>query len=153
MNFTVEEIPDYRIAYVRKTGPYGPANAEAMERMKDWAAAQGKLTGNAILFGIPQDHPSATPPEKCRYDAALVIAAGDATDESVCEGILRGGTYAVVRIGHTPEEVRQAWAEIFPALQDRGFEPEDRPVMERYRGELLRKHQCEICVPVKGAKE
>ncbi|PXW83848.1 hypothetical protein DFR56_114133 [Pseudogracilibacillus auburnensis] len=33
MNFQVETLPNYRIAYMRKIGPYGSTNAQAMERI------------------------------------------------------------------------------------------------------------------------
>lgn len=37
MKFKIETLPNYRIAYMRRVGPYGPANIEVMERLKKWA--------------------------------------------------------------------------------------------------------------------
>ena len=34
MKFKVETLPNYRIAYMRRVGPYGPANIEVMEQLK-----------------------------------------------------------------------------------------------------------------------
>ncbi len=36
MKFKVETIPSYRIAYMRRVGPYGPANHTVMENLKKW---------------------------------------------------------------------------------------------------------------------
>ncbi|MDV2888408.1 GyrI-like domain-containing protein, partial [Alkalihalophilus pseudofirmus] len=80
-----ETLPNYRIAYVRQVGPYGPANRLAMEKVKKWAAEK-KLTKSAIIFGIPQDNPETTNPENCRYDACVVIAKDYQIDDSICEG-------------------------------------------------------------------
>ncbi|MFC7560727.1 hypothetical protein ACFQ5D_00200 [Paenibacillus farraposensis] len=93
----METLPNYRIAYVRQVGPYGPAES-------------------AILLGIPQDNPQTTPPEKCRYDACIVIAA---------------------------------WAEIFPTLHKMGFHIDNKPILEKYTGNMVNNDFCEICVPIK----
>ncbi len=34
MEYNVETLPNYRIAYFRQIGPYGPANLEVMEKLK-----------------------------------------------------------------------------------------------------------------------
>lgn len=57
MKFTIETLPDARVVYVRNIGPYGPQNAQAMERLKDWDKAHQLLNSSSILLGIPQDHP------------------------------------------------------------------------------------------------
>ncbi|MGW8957391.1 AraC family transcriptional regulator [Paenibacillus sp. NPDC055715] len=74
MNMKVETLPKYRIAYVRQIGPYGPANIQAMKKLKKWAEENNLLTESAIILGIPQDNPDTTLPENCRYDACIVIS-------------------------------------------------------------------------------
>ncbi|HBI02613.1 MAG TPA: DNA gyrase inhibitor, partial [Paenibacillaceae bacterium] len=61
MNIQIETLPNYRIAYVRQVGPYGPANIQAMETLKKWAR-ENDLIESSIILGIPQDHPETTPP-------------------------------------------------------------------------------------------
>ncbi|WP_372631618.1 GyrI-like domain-containing protein [Cohnella sp.] len=149
MQLTVETLAPYRIAYVRQVGPYGPANAQAMEKLKKWAEERKLLTNSAILFGIPQDHPAVTPPEHCRYDACIVLSEAEPIDDAVSEGFFSGGSYAICKIEHTAEEMEKAWAAIFPALQSGGYQMDDKPIVERYTGELLRDELCELCVPIK----
>ncbi|WP_342666558.1 AraC family transcriptional regulator [Paenibacillus stellifer] len=153
MNLKVEPLPPCRIAYVRRTGPYGSANAVAMEKVKEWARGQGLLDSSAVLFGIPQDNPQTTPPEQCRYDACIVIpedyAIGDSASEAyIHEDYFAGGKYAVSIVRHTAEDIRQAWAEIFISLHNSGLQLDNKPIIERYKGELLEDDWCEICVPV-----
>ncbi|NOV02507.1 AraC family transcriptional regulator [Paenibacillus planticolens] len=153
MDFNVEMIPNYRIAYVRQVGPYGPANVQAMQKLKQWAGERNSLTRSAILFGIPQDNPLTTPPDNCRYDACIVLPETEPIDQAVCEGKFAGATYAVCKIKHTTEEVQKAWAEIFPALQSGGYRIADKPIVERYTGDLLDTEFCEICVPLSDSRD
>lgn len=144
----VEMLPTYRIAYIRQTGSYGPANIHAMEKLKKWAEEQN-LMQSAIIFGIPQDNPNTTPPENCRFDACIVLSSDNAIDDAVLEGELSGGKYAIYPVKHTSEDMQQAWTDIFPALQNNGFQLEDKPILERYTSEMVNNGYCELCVPIK----
>ena len=37
MNIKIDRLPNYRIAYLRQVGPYGPHNVKVMEKLKSWA--------------------------------------------------------------------------------------------------------------------
>lgn len=149
METRVETLPNYRIAYVRQYGPYGPANLQAMQKLKKWAMEKGLLTESAILFGIPQDNPQTTLPEKCRYDACIAIRNDEQIDDLVCESELHGGVYVIFTIKHTAEDVQRAWTEIFPAIHNMGFQIDGKPILEKYSGDMLKNDFCEICVPIK----
>ena len=149
MTIHVEEIPDYRVAVVRRIGPYGPDNKQAMEQLKHWAQEKNLLTESAILFGIAQDNPQTTSPEHCRYDACFVISETAQLEPPIYEGVIPGGKYLVYRLQHTAEEVQKAWATIIPYLQSNGVQIDDKPMLERYTGELISKEMCELCVPIK----
>ncbi|PEB54078.1 DNA gyrase inhibitor [Bacillus pseudomycoides] len=148
MNMKVETLPQYRVAYVRQVGPYGPANMQAMEKLKKWAEEKD-LIKSAIILGIPQDNPKTTLPENCRYDACIVISEDYQIDDSICEGELSGGKYVIFKVKHTAEATQKAWAEIFPALHNSGYQIDNKPILERYTSEMINNHYCEICVPVK----
>ncbi|CAH1216594.1 GyrI-like domain-containing protein [Paenibacillus sp. JJ-223] len=151
MSISLETISRTRMAYVRQIGPYGPANKQAMETLKSWAHDQHLLSEASVLFGIPQDDPATTPPEACRYDACIVISDDFvfSGNDPVKEGELAGGDYLVYRIAHTAEAVMHAWTSIPGLVRDHGHAIADGPVMERYKGELLLRHQCELCIPVR----
>ncbi|RIX59401.1 DNA gyrase inhibitor [Paenibacillus nanensis] len=152
MKTRVDMLPNYRIAYMRHIGPYGPSNAQIMESLKKWAQEEGLLTESAILFGIPQDNPRTTLPEKCRYDACIVIPEDFLMNEDgICEGKLLGGEYVLFKIKHTAEEIQKAWAEIFPALHSMGVTVDDKPILEVYTGNMLLNDYCEIGVPIKSS--
>ncbi|MFF1903811.1 GyrI-like domain-containing protein [Kitasatospora sp. NPDC058218] len=148
--FTVEEIPEFRIAYMRRVGPYGPENIAQMERLKQWAVANDLLRADSVVMGIARDDPARTPPQSCRYDVCLVVPDDTgARDGEVEDGRLVGGRYAVRTVAHTAEGLSRAWAVLFRELTDAGFGLDvARPVLERYRPEMVAAHLCEICVPV-----
>jgi len=148
MNNTVETLPQYRIAYVRQVGPYGPANIQAMEQLKKWAKEKNLYT-SGIIFGISQDNPETTLPENCRYDASIVISEDVQLDDTICEGELSGGKYFICKVKHTAEDIQKAWAEIFPALHNSGYQIDNRPILERYMSDMTEDDYCDICVPVK----
>lgn len=151
MEFKHEKLPRYRIAYARHVGPYGPDNVQTMEQIKTWAEANHLINPSAILFGIPQDNPETTPPENCRYDACIVISADDVlrVEAPIRIGEISGGDYMVFTIKHTAQDLQLAWAELLPTLHTMGYQIEDKPMMERYTGEMIRNESCEICVPIK----
>ncbi|WP_426455121.1 AraC family transcriptional regulator [Paenibacillus sp. S-38] len=146
MDTRVETIPNYRIACVRQMGPYGPSNAQAMEKLKQWARDKKLLTESAILLGIPHDNPDSTLPEHCTYDAGIVIPPDYQTDDSILVYELTGGNYFICKIKHTAEDVQRAWTEIFSALHHNGYGMDHKPILERYTADM---DFCEICVPIK----
>lgn len=148
MNIHVEYLPKYRIAYVRHVGPYGPDNFATMEKLKSWARSKSLLTDSSIILGIPQDNPETTPPDKCRYDASIVLSEGVQMDDSVCEGETFSGQYVICRIQHTTEAVQEAWSEIFRYIQDIGYRMDNKPILERYIGDMTSNEYCELCVPI-----
>ncbi|MGF9695870.1 AraC family transcriptional regulator [Paenibacillus sp. MABNR03] len=150
MEMIIEHFLPCQIAYVRQVGPYGPANVQAMNKLKQWANEKQMLTEAAVLFGIPQDNPTTTSPENCRYDAAIVLNEPEYSDDDSIEmGELPGGDYLICKVRHTAEDVQQAWNEIIPHLQNSSYVIDHKPVLERYQWDLLEQHYCEICVPVK----
>ncbi|WP_028544336.1 AraC family transcriptional regulator [Paenibacillus taiwanensis] len=151
MKFKIETLPNYRIAYMRGVGPYGPANIEVMENLKLWATEKN-LLNSAILLAIPQDNPETTLPDNCRFDACIVISKDYQVDESICEGELPSGHYLIYEVKHTAQDIQQAYADIFPSLQRNGYKMDNKPILERYIGDMFTNPYCEICVPIKPDK-
>ncbi|TYR81464.1 DNA gyrase inhibitor [Priestia megaterium] len=149
MNIKIENVPKYRIAYVRQVGPYGPDNIQAMKKLKSWAKENNLLAETAIILGISQDNPETTSPENCRYDACIVISNDYQIDASVSESELSGGKYAICKVKHTAEDIQHAWTEIFSELLNNGYQIDSKPIFEKYIGEMVYSDYCEICVPIK----
>jgi DNA gyrase inhibitor GyrI len=150
MDIKIEKMPAYRIAYIRKTGPYGINNVQTMNELKKWAKFNNLFNDESIILGIAQDNPETTKPENYRYDTCIVVSNDcSVTDGYVREDNIVGGKYAVFKINHTAEAVQKAWADIFPGLVQQGHQfDESRPIIERYIVQMVNNHYCEICVPI-----
>lgn len=150
MKIKIEKIPPYRIAYIRKVGPYGSDNMQTMEKLKSWAKSNYLLNDKSIILGIAHDNPKTTKPEDCRYDTCFVVSNDySVKNDYMSQGNIGGGRYAVFKVNHTAEAVQKAWIEIFPELLKQGHQfDETRPILERYKVEMVNKHYCEICVPL-----
>ena len=149
MNITVLTLPETAVVSLRRTGPYGESNRSMMERLKSWAREQGLLEAGVIL-GAAWDVPACTPPEQCRYDVCLTLEGRlpePAADMTL--GRIPGGTYACFQGAHTPSGVQALWGTGFAALAKEGLSPDSgRPVLERYRPELLERGLFELCIPI-----
>jgi len=150
VNIEIENVPNYRIAYIRNIGPYGEENVQAMEKLKEWAKSNKLFNDKSIILGIALDNPEIAKPESCRYDTCLVISNDYIISEDyINDRCIVGGKYAVFKIKHTAEEVQRAWCEIFPNLLTEGYQFDDsRPILERYKVQMVNEHYCEICVPI-----
>lgn len=150
MNFSIEMIPSYKIAYIRRTGPYGSENVQIMEQLKSWAKEKNLFNKNSIILGIAQDNPQFTEPKDCRYDTCLVISDEIKIDNKYINfGRTSSGKYCVFKINHTVDAMQKAWTTIFLELSKRNYELDKRrPIIERYKAQMIDNHYCEICVPI-----
>ena len=150
MDINIEMISSYKIAYIRKTGPYGSDNVQVMEQLKSWAREKDLFNESSIILGIAQDNPEFIEPKDCRYDTCLVVSDEFKADNKYINlGKISGGKYCVFKICHTADAMQKAWMEIFSELSKRNYEFDDRrPIFERYAMQMINKHYCEICVPI-----
>lgn len=153
MDMQIEQILPCRIAYIRRTGAYGLENKYIMEQFKHWADSKALLNETSVLLALVHDSVQTTPPAHCRFDACLMLQKDcSIVDDCVQLGSLSGGLFAVFTLAHTGEALSNAWASLFSTLQNNGLTlDETRPIMERYRGQLLAQHLCELCVPITHA--
>ncbi len=150
MDINIEMIPSYKIAYIRKLGPYGLENMQVMEQLKSLAREKDLLNESSIILGIAQDDPKFTEPKDCRYDACLVVFDEfETNNKDINFGKTIGGKHCVFKINHTMDAMQKAWIEIFSELLKRNYEVDDRrPIFERYAMPMINNHYCEICVPI-----
>jgi DNA gyrase inhibitor GyrI len=98
MNMKIDTLPNYRIAYVRQVGPYGPHNVKVMEKLKRLAKKKGLFTKDSIILSIAQDNPEETAPENCRYDAGIVISSEYYVDDDFSEDQLVGDSMQYTKL-------------------------------------------------------
>jgi AraC family transcriptional regulator len=156
MDVRVRTLPAYHVAYMRYVGPYGPHGIpELWTRLGTWIRAQGLGGPDCIKIGIGHDDPAITGQEKCRYDGCVVVPADFAGDKWVNVMDVPGGAYAVSPFTGSAHEIGEVWGRLYRSwLPGSGYEPDDRPCLEVYRGEpevsdRPGTFRCELCVPVR----
>ncbi len=146
----VENIPASRTVYMRRAGAYGEQNYKLMQNMKEWLRHHNLWHDSGVIYGIAQDNPTVTPLEQCRYDVCFVTEQA-CDDNAVLHGTLPPGTYLVVQIPHTAEEVGRFWGAIESVVAIEGRQiDESRPILERYQFSLVERGRCEFCIPILG---
>ena len=156
MDVQVRSLPAYRVACMHYVGPYGAHGIpELWARLRRWMETRDLAIAATIRLGIGHDDPSVTAPDKCRYDASVVVPADFLADRWVDLVDLPPGRYAVASFAGSAHEIEGAWDQVFSRwLPGSGYQPDDRPCLEVYRGEpgtggASAAFRCELCLPVR----
>jgi AraC family transcriptional regulator len=155
MNVTVKTMPAQTLAYMRYVGPYGAGGiGELWRRLMRWAGARDLWTADRVCLGVAHDDPRVTDPDKCRYDAGIVVPAGFAGDAQVNLTQVGAGKYATADFAGTAQDIGPCWDRLFSGwLPESGYQPGDGPSLEIYRGEAVDwktgAFRCELCLPIK----
>ncbi|MER3125779.1 GyrI-like domain-containing protein [Bacillus pumilus] len=149
MHYKIEMLTNMKMVYMRNIGPYGSKqNIEMMKRFKKWVNhhhLNHELEDYGI-YGIPQDDPARTLPEKCRYDLMIMTNRDfSSNDQMVHTGYFEGGKYAVFTVTHTTEKVNLFWSQLPQMIQNNELNIRQAPIMERYREE---EGVCEFLLPI-----
>ena len=156
MDVTVKNLPAYHVAYLRNVGPYGPDGGipSLWLKLARWAQARDRWTPDRICIGTAIDDPMVTDPDRCRYDAAIVVPVGFEPDGGVNVTDVPGGKHAVAAFDGSSHEIGAAWKALYGRwLPESGYQPEST-CFEVYRGDEAwdAKHdrfRCDLCIPVR----
>jgi AraC family transcriptional regulator len=157
MNVRITTLPPYHVAYMRYVGPYGAHGIpDLWKKFMKWIETHDLVSRETVALGVAHDDPDVTAPDRCRYDACVVVPAGFTSDRGVNVMDLPGGTCAVSDFVGTAHDVRAAWEALYRSwLPGSGYEPDDRPCAEIYRGDPSvegkpGEFRCELCLPIRA---
>ena len=153
LNVKLVDRQPVRVAYLRRVGPYGSGLSEFwIETVAPWMATNN-LLGRA-RYGISQDDPNITAPEKLRYDAAVEVPEDFTGTGPYMKTVIPGGKYASGRFKGTADQLGSAWESILRDwLPDSGMQLDARPFFEYYPTDAgydpkTGTFECDICIPV-----
>lgn len=128
----VKELPPVKILFLRHVGPYSQVGA-TWGRLMSWAGMRGLLGPQMRTIGIVHDDPDVTPPDKVRYDAAVVVNRPVEPQGEFGVTEIPGGRYAVFTHRGSYETLGQTYQRFFGAwLPKSGFELGDSESFEEY---------------------
>ncbi|WUR11838.1 AraC family transcriptional regulator [[Empedobacter] haloabium] len=149
----ITERNPVHVAYLRKTGPYGPELGRFWgEVVYPWMATNNLL--GRPRYGICLDDPTVTAPEQCRYDAAVEVPPEQALSGNPMRTVVPGGQYAVHRFRGPVEQVVGAWLALTRDwLPASGLQLDARPFVEHYPPDAAYDpatgvFEAELCMPV-----
>ena len=141
------------VAYLRHVGPYGPGLVDFwIKTVAPWMATNN-LVGRP-RYGISQDDPGITAPDKLRYDAGVEVPAEFTGSGTYMKTVIPGGTYASGHFKGAASQLGPAWESMLREwLPDSGMQLDARPFFEYYPTDAAFDPQtgifeCEICIPV-----
>ena len=155
MNITIQTLPETRLAYMRHTGPFGSSAITKMwMRFVAWAGSAGLLKPRPRMYGVSQDNPQLTAPEKCRYDACIPVDDAFKPSGEIGVQTLWGGRYACTTFTGTPADVHETWMSFVRELVKR-YQPADHPAIEIYEPDFTvdpktGAFSCVLAVPVRA---
>jgi AraC family transcriptional regulator len=122
-------------------------------RFAAWANDAGLMNPRPRMFGISQDNPQLTAPDKCRYDACIPVDDGFKPAGEIGVQTLWGGRYACTTFTGIPSEIHEAWMAFTRELLAR-YQPADHPAIEIYEPNFTvdpktGAFSCLLAVPVR----
>jgi len=156
MQVEMRTLPETRVAYMRHVGPYGSSAITKMwMRFAAWCGANGLLTPRPTMFGISQDSPEITAPDKCRYDACVEVDDRFQPKDEIGVQKIWGGRYACARFTGTAADIHDAWMRFVGGwIPDSGYQCENHPAIELYEPDFTvdpktGAFSCLLCMPVR----
>jgi AraC family transcriptional regulator len=127
---TIDPIP---VLFVRRTGPYGQAAAEAFGVLCQFAGPRGLLGPTTRVIGISHDDPHVTEEARFRYDACVTVESEVKAEGEVGRKSVAGGRYAVFLHEGAYEGLQAAYDGIFRTwLSDSDEKLREEPSFEVY---------------------
>jgi AraC family transcriptional regulator len=145
----IVELDDLTVAFTRHVGPYEQVPADLWDRLPT------RSTGPLVLLGIVHDAPGITPPERCRFDAAIKV--GDGAKFAARDGVgvqaIRGGTFAITTHVGPYRTLGEAYRATFERIaRMTSYRAAGLPCLEIYSASridpALELNQTDLCVRV-----
>jgi AraC family transcriptional regulator len=129
----LERFGRTRLAFVRHVGPYDQVGI-AWQKLFAWAGRSGLLGPAVEMLGVVYDDPEITPPERLRYDAAVVVNERIQPEGEVGIQELAPCEYAVTTHRGPYQTLSETYARLCGEwLASSGREARGAPALEIYR--------------------
>jgi AraC family transcriptional regulator len=148
----VRELKELPIAFIRHTGPYEQVPAALWDRLIAWGARR-RWASSPLLFGIAHDAPGITPPERCRFDAAMWVPEAFTGRGDIGFQVIPGGPYGITTHLGPYATLEAAYRSTFTRLSRlRRYRIPGFPAVEAYASTRIDPvyglNRTEVCLPL-----
>lgn len=135
-------LPDLRVAGVRRVGPYGLEVGQAFCKLVSWAGKHQLFNCQSLVIGAYWDCPEITPPEQCRMDACLTLSPemNPLLEEGIVIQTLPGGLCATYLRSVYDNDFHGGWTDFSNWQKQNNVEVDSRPWYEFYYGTAAEHH-------------
>ncbi len=109
----IRNMQDQKVVFVRRTGTYAKAAAEAWPAIMNFAYSHDLINKETLCIGISHDNPDITEKDKLRYDACVTITGDIKPEGEVGTQIVHGGRYSVFLHKGSYEKLGDTYNAIF----------------------------------------
>lgn len=153
----ITRMAQLQIAFIRHVGPYESVPDTLWHKLADWARAR-RMPHDLIFLGIAHDAPGVTPPEKLRFDAAIVVPEPFAAQRTIGHQVLNAAEFAMTtHIGHYRTLTEAYGAIVNRVIQLKGYALGGLPSIEVYRTTRVdanhEMNHTEVYIPVIRTKK
>lgn len=148
----VIRLSQLHLAFIRHVGSYEAVSDKLWHKLTRWAKSKLPLL-DLIFLGIAHDAPGVTPPEKLRFDAAIVVPEPFSPEGAVGCQLIGPADFAVTtHVGHF-NTLPKAYATLVHRIgRMKGYRLDGVPTIEVYRTTHVDAHRemnhTEIYIPV-----
>lgn len=154
MNVVVKELPEMRVAYVRKVGSYLDPIKEHWQALVEWSGKNGLFPPNNLFIGISLDDTNVVPELDCRHDAAVVLPEG--FDESLHNEVsfktIEKSQYGVLAFYDIEEKLGLSYKMLGEWVEQSKFTKSDKPMLEILHNnpkfDPEGKCKVDLCIPI-----
>lgn len=114
MKMVIKELPEYEVAFIRRTGSYFEPQ-DHWSKLIHWAAANGLFPPNQAFIGISLDNPDHVESYNCRHDACITIPEDFEKERhhNMQFKKLDGGQYVLYQFYDIPEKLNSAYQYVY----------------------------------------
>jgi AraC family transcriptional regulator len=155
LQVNIVEMQPFRVAYVRKIGPYSNETLlPSYEKLFQWANPKGLIEAGMMILGAMRSKPFTTPEDKMIFDACITLPESIKRDKSVNIQTLPGGKYAIYRCEIEYNTSARAWMNfILNWLIHSEYLPDERPLYQFHYNNAhehpLMHEIHDLCMPIK----
>lgn len=148
----VVRLRQMHLAFIRHVGPYENVSEAPFDELDEWARRE-LLSGTRVWLGIGHDAPGVTPPDRLRFDAALMVESAFEPSGRIAHQVLEASDFAATTHVGPYSSLPDAYGEIFRRVTSlTGYIFVGLPAVEIYRSvkvnTRLSFNETDICLPV-----